>query len=80
MKYNMDVEFQNGLCKCQPSKIPEYGGYKWEQPFTLIIGIPKLPDMLFNMIRNPKPQALTVNDQKHHLIIIWLEQYVNVNQ
>ena len=30
MKYNIDVELKNGLSNCQPSKIPEYGEYKWE--------------------------------------------------
>jgi len=64
MKYNMDVEFKSGLCNCQPSKIPEYGEYKWETPFKLIDGIPKLPDILFNMICNPETQAPTVSEPK----------------
>ena len=36
----------------------------WEKPFTLIDGIPKLPDILFNMICKPEPQAPTVNEPK----------------
>ena len=35
--------------------------YKLENPYTLINGIPKLPDNIFNMARNPEPQAPTVS-------------------
>ena len=60
----MDVEFDQGLCNCQPIKIPEYGKYILEKPLKLIDGIPKLPDILFNMICNPQPQAPTVSTPK----------------
>ncbi len=53
----MDVKFKKGLCNLQPIKIDGYGKYKFENPFTLMKGIPKLPDELFEMICNPEPKA-----------------------
>ena len=47
-------------CTCQPSKIDGYGEYKFENPFTWLKGIPKLPDELFSMICNPEPKAAVV--------------------
>ena len=29
VEYNMDVEFQNSLCTCAPTKIEGYGKYIW---------------------------------------------------
>ena len=34
------------------------------KPFTLVNGIPKLPDIQVNMICNPEPRAPTVNEPK----------------
>ena len=51
VKYNMDVKFKNSLCNCAPTKIEGYGTYKWVKPGRLR-NIPKLPDELFDMIRN----------------------------
>ena len=53
-KYNMDVKFKNSLCNCQPSKIEDYGKYKWDDPYKLL-DIPKLPDDLYELIRTPAP-------------------------
>lgn len=47
--YNVDVKFKNGLCNCEPSVIPGYGSYKWENPEALD-NIPKLPETLYNII------------------------------
>ena len=33
-----------------------------KKPFTLVNGIPKLPDIQVNMICNPEPRAPTVNE------------------
>ena len=50
-KYNADVKFKNSLCNCAPSKIENHGEYKWVNPSKLR-SIPKLPDELFNVIKN----------------------------
>jgi hypothetical protein len=50
-KYNADVKFKNSLCNCAPSKIENHGAYKWVNPSKLR-SIPKLPDELFNLIKN----------------------------
>jgi hypothetical protein len=54
VKYNADVKFKNSLCNCQPSKIEDYGKYTWTNPYQLL-DIPKLPDDLFELIRNKAP-------------------------
>ena len=54
VKYNADVKFKNSLCNCQPSKIEDYGKYTWTNPYQLL-DIPKLPDDLFELIRNNAP-------------------------
>ena len=41
---------------------------------------PKLPDILFNMICKPEPQAPTETNHMHHMIIIWFDNYVNAYQ
>jgi len=51
----MYVKFKNGLCNCQPSKIDDYGKYQWENPFTLLNGIPQLPAEIFDLISNNTP-------------------------
>ncbi|NCV04064.1 MAG: hypothetical protein EBV46_06420, partial [Burkholderiaceae bacterium] len=33
--YNVDVKFKNQLCNCEPSKIDNYGEYKWLNPEKL---------------------------------------------
>ena len=54
--YNVDVKFKNGLCNCEPSKIDNYGKYKWLNPEKLG-DIPKLPEVLFNLISSkPSPR------------------------
>ena len=53
----MDVKFKNGLCNCAPSKIDDYGSYKWLNPYRLL-HIPKLPDALYDLIK-AKPLAPT---------------------
>ena len=63
IEYNTDVKFKNGLRNCQQSRIPEYGEYKWERPFKLRNDIPKLPDILFNMICKLEPHAPTEYEQ-----------------
>jgi hypothetical protein len=57
--YNVDVKFKNSLCNCEPSKIDNYGEYKWLNPEQLG-DIPKLPEILFNVIAKkpaPKPKS-----------------------
>ena len=57
VKYNMDVKFTNQLCNCAPSKIEDYGAYKWVNPSKLT-KIPQLPKELFDMIKEkPRPRA-----------------------
>ena len=51
IKYNADVKFRNGLCNCQPTKIPDYGKYEWED-YRKLKKIPKLPDRIFDIIKN----------------------------
>jgi hypothetical protein len=51
VKYNMDVKFKNSLCNCAPTKIEGYGAYKWVKPGRLR-DIPKLPNELYDMIKN----------------------------
>ena len=61
VKYNMDVKFRNGLCNCQPSKIENYGSYKWVNPGKLL-NIPKLPPAILDMISTkPTPSPRTPN-------------------
>ena len=50
VKYNADVKFKNGLCNCQPTKIPDYGKYEWED-WRKLKNIPKLPDHIFEIIK-----------------------------
>lgn len=57
VKYNADVKFRNQLCNCAPSKIDDYGSYKWVNPSKLF-SIPQLPPHLFDLIKTPcKPRA-----------------------
>jgi len=58
VKYNMDVKFTNQLCNCAPSKIEGYGEYKWVKASRLL-DIPKLPDNVYDMIRNKPPPLMT---------------------
>ena len=55
IKYNMDVKFKSGLCKCQPSKIDDYGKCHWENAFTMLNGIPQLAAEIFDLISNNTP-------------------------
>ena len=72
-KYAMDVKFNNGLCNCAPSKIQDYGEYKWINPYALL-DIPQLPKELFEVIRKrvvpkqPKTpsQTQTQEEQPKH--------------
>jgi hypothetical protein len=58
--YNVDVKFKNGLCNCAPSKIDNYGEYKWLNPEKLG-DIPKLPEKLFALISSkPAPRQKMV--------------------
>ena len=50
VKYNADVKFKNGLCNCQPTKIPDYGKNEWED-WRKLKSIPKLPDHIFDVIK-----------------------------
>ena len=52
VKYNADVKFRNQLCNCAPSKIDNYGEYKWVNASKLF-HIPQLPEHLFDMIKKP---------------------------
>ena len=50
-KYNMDVKFQNSLCNCAPTKIPDYGKYIWTAgSVEKLKNIPQLPKDLFELI------------------------------
>ena len=58
--YNVDVKFKNQLCNCEPSKIDNYGEYKWLNPEKLA-SIPKLPEKLFALISSkPAPRQKMV--------------------
>ena len=61
VQYNADVKFRNSLCNCSPSKIEDYGAYKWVNPSRLL-RIPKLPEELYELIKEkpaprPAPKA-----------------------
>ena len=51
VKYDMDVKFKNSLCNCAPTKLEGYGACKWVKPGRLR-DIPKLPNELYDMIKN----------------------------
>ena len=51
VKYNMDVKFKNSLCNCQPSEIQDNGTFPRANPYQ-VLNIQKLPDDLFELIRN----------------------------
>ena len=58
--YNTDIKFKNQLLNCQPSKINNYGEYKWINPERLAGGIAQLPADLYNvLISNIKPKSST---------------------
>ena len=58
VKYNMDVKFRNSCCNCQPSKIEDYGKYEWDDAYQLL-NIPKLPNELYELIRDKPPSNLS---------------------
>ena len=59
-KYNMDVKFQNSLCKCAPAKIEGYGKYAWTKgSWEKLKNIPQLPKDLFELITSKAKSPAT---------------------
>jgi hypothetical protein len=54
VEYAMDVKFKSQICNCAPSEIEGCGRYAWTKgSYDKLIHIPRLPDELFDMIREP---------------------------
>lgn len=59
--YNVDIKLNNQLINCEPSVIPGYGKYEWANSH-LLSDIPKLPDILYNIILlNTSNNTHTIN-------------------